>query len=187
MKRKLLKIVVITALFLTVIHHGAYSYVAICETLKADAAAYKVQLIADAAASIGYELPKDRIGDLTPEELAEKEALNAGINPALVRALITHESAWNPYAGSNKGAMGLMQIMPDTAVDLCGYNPKEMYEPLKNIKCGVKRLAQALATTNGNSYHAIQDYNGGAKCIGKCSESIALASAVHRTLAKDIR
>ena len=64
-----------------------------------------------------------------------------GVNPRLVVALITKESAGDPSAVSEKGAIGLMQIMPGTASSLYGVSDKsKLYDPELNIKLGIMHL-----------------------------------------------
>jgi soluble lytic murein transglycosylase-like protein len=60
-----------------------------------------------------------------------------GVNPLLVRALIQVESNYNPRARSHKGAMGLMQLMPETARQ---YNVRTPFDPKANIEAGVQQL-----------------------------------------------
>ena len=60
-----------------------------------------------------------------------------GVNPLLVRALIEVESNYKPRARSSKGAMGLMQLMPQTVRE---YKLRNPYDPKSNIEAGIKRL-----------------------------------------------
>ena len=64
-----------------------------------------------------------------------------GVDPMLVRALIQVESRYNPRARSSKGAMGLMQLMPQTARE---YNLRNPYDPKSNIEAGIKRLKSLI-------------------------------------------
>jgi soluble lytic murein transglycosylase-like protein len=85
-------------------------------------------------------------------------AVNYGIDPALVRAVIHAESAFKPNAKSRAGALGLMQLMPDTASDMGVADPMS---PEDNIHGGVRYLAWLLQKTNGNTMLATAAYNAG--------------------------
>jgi len=88
-----------------------------------------------------------------------------GVDPMLVRAVIEVESNYRPKARSNKGAMGLMQLMPATAR---AYNVRNPYDPKANIAAGVKHLKSlidrwgvelALAAYNAGE-GAVRKFNG---------------------------
>ncbi len=86
------------------------------------------------------------------------------VDAALVRALIHAESAFNPNALSQKGAQGLMQLMPATAKELGVANAKD---PLQNIEGGVKYLSALLKQFKGNITLATAAYNAGPGAVNK--------------------
>lgn len=87
----------------------------------------------------------------------ESAANDHDVDPALVRAVIHAESAFNPFAVSPKGAQGLMQLMPGTARML---GVRNSFSPESNIYGGTKYLAQLLRQFR-NEAHAIAAYNAG--------------------------
>ena len=80
------------------------------------------------------------------------------LEPKLVRALIQVESAWNPVAVSRAGAMGLMQLMPDTAASLDVADP---YDPDQNVRGGTVFLRRMLDRFGGRVDLALAAYNAG--------------------------
>jgi soluble lytic murein transglycosylase-like protein len=86
------------------------------------------------------------------------QARRQGVAEDLVRAVIQVESAFNPYAVSNKGAMGLMQLMPATAAEL---GVKDPFDPEQNIRGGVKYLKQLLVRYDNKVELALAAYNAG--------------------------
>jgi hypothetical protein len=87
-----------------------------------------------------------------------------GVDPALVHAIVKVESDFNAYAVSRKGAMGLMQLMPQTAVEL---NVKNSFSPTENIHGGVKYIRYLLDRYEGNIQLALAAYNSGETNVKK--------------------
>jgi Soluble lytic murein transglycosylase and related regulatory proteins (some contain LysM/invasin domains) len=85
-----------------------------------------------------------------------------GVEPSLVHAVISAESAYNQYAVSRTGAMGLMQLMPDTARR---YGVQNMMDPTENIHGGVRYLADLLTMFKGRVDLAIAAYNAGENAV----------------------
>jgi len=93
------------------------------------------------------------------------EACNKhGVDPALVHAIVKVESDFNAYAVSRKGAMGLMQLMPQTAVDM---DVKNTFNPSENIAGGVKYIRYLLDRYEGNLQLALAAYNAGETNVKK--------------------
>ncbi|PHS23929.1 MAG: lytic transglycosylase [Methylophaga sp.] len=88
----------------------------------------------------------------------DSESKNNRVDPALVRAIIHAESAFNPQALSRVGAQGLMQLMPATAKELGVSNS---LDPQQNIAGGAKYIAQLLQQFKGNIKLATAAYNAG--------------------------
>ncbi|MDF1588726.1 MAG: lytic transglycosylase domain-containing protein [Gammaproteobacteria bacterium] len=97
-------------------------------------------------------------------ETVNNAAKSNHIDPALVRALIHAESAFNPNARSQKGASGLMQLMPATAKELGVSN---IFNAKQNIDGGVRYLARLLKAFNGNISLATAAYNAGPNAVKK--------------------
>jgi len=98
------------------------------------------------------------------ESLIQKYAQRHGVDPALVRAVMRHESGFNPYAVSPKGAQGLMQLMPDTAVLMGVSNP---FDPEQNVAGGVGYLRHCLDRFGHNVPLAVAAYNAGPARVAK--------------------
>lgn len=99
------------------------------------------------------------------EEIAAA-ASEFGVDQSLLRAVIHAESAFNPNAISDKGAQGLMQLMPATASDLGVASP---FDSTQNIRGGAHYLAMLLRQFNGDERLAAAAYNSGAQNVQKYS------------------
>ena len=91
-------------------------------------------------------------------DLIDYYANERGLSPRLVQSVIQVESAYNPRARSRKGAMGLMQLMPDTARSLQVGDP---YDPGQNIRGGTLYLRRQLDRFSGDLTLALAAYNAG--------------------------
>lgn len=91
------------------------------------------------------------------EEIAET-ARQYDVDPALVKAVIHAESAFNPQAISSKGAQGLMQLMPATAREV---GVSDALDAAQNIRGGVTYLARMLSLHDGDIRLATAAYNAG--------------------------
>ena len=92
------------------------------------------------------------------EEIISEAATRHGLDPDLIRAIIQIESGWIPDARSPKGAIGLMQLMPDTSSNLAVSNP---FDPKANILGGTKYLSRLIERFRGNLVLALAAYNAG--------------------------
>jgi soluble lytic murein transglycosylase-like protein len=81
-----------------------------------------------------------------------------GLSPVLIQSVIDQESAGRPCAVSNKGAMGLMQIMPDLARDMDVDDP---FDPEQNLRAGIRHLVHLTARYKGDLPKILAAYNAG--------------------------
>ncbi|SJZ58580.1 lytic transglycosylase domain-containing protein [Megasphaera cerevisiae] len=95
--------------------------------------------------------------ELQYEAAIQQYSKEYGVDPNLARAVIKNESGFDQSAISPAGAVGLMQLMPDTAAEL-GVNP---YDADDNIKGGIMYLRKMLDAADGDPQLAVQMYNAG--------------------------
>lgn len=112
--------------------------------------------------SVNWHATPLNLTDYVDDVLAQ--AKQFGVDPALVRAVIHAESAFNPKATSSQGAKGLMQLMPFTAEEMGVANVLNARE---NIAGGVRYLAQMLTRFNGDTRLATAAYNAGPGAVSR--------------------
>ena len=91
-------------------------------------------------------------------------AASNGIDPALLKGLVSQESGFNPSARSGAGAVGLTQLMPATASALGVTNP---LDPAQSLQGGAKYLREQLDRFGGDETLALAAYNAGPGAVQK--------------------
>lgn len=96
--------------------------------------------------------------------LIAQAARRHGVPPGLAEAVAAQESNWDPAAVSSKGAIGIMQLMPDTAR---GLGVKNAHDPVENIEAGVSYLASMLERFDDQVPLALAAYNAGPGAVAR--------------------
>jgi len=91
-------------------------------------------------------------------------AASNGIDPALLKGLVSQESGFDPNARSGAGALGLTQLMPGTAAGLGVTNP---LDPVQSLQGGAKYLRQQLDRFGGDEKLALAAYNAGPGAVAR--------------------
>jgi hypothetical protein len=103
------------------------------------------------------------------DALVAKESAQQKLDPALVKAVIAVESAYDPAAVSRKGAVGLMQLIPETAAR---YGVKLITDPRDNINGGTRYLKDLIDMFGGDLSLALAGYNAGEGAVRQHNNAI---------------
>jgi len=113
---------------------------------------------ANAAKRTDFEGPRGNI-----KRIVVQEALASNVPPSLALAVAKVESDFQSSALSSKGARGVMQIMPATAMGEWGVEADELWDPRTNVRLGIDFLENLIDRYEGNWEYALSYYNGGSK------------------------
>ena len=129
-------------------------------------------------------------GDPELKYYADAYADHYGVPRALVHAIIAQESNWNPRALSNKGAAGLMQLMPVTAG---AYLVRDPFSITENLSGGIQYLADLMTEFRGEMRLAVAAYYCGSRRIARQElyyrnpDAVSYVEAVHRRYQLELR
>jgi len=98
------------------------------------------------------------------DAIIEKAAISASVEPNLLRAVIVVESGFNSRAVSKRGAVGLMQLMPATAMRFGVSNP---YDPRENVHAGARYLKFLIDRFGQDVRLALAAYNAGEEAVDR--------------------
>jgi hypothetical protein len=96
------------------------------------------------------------------EKIVNEKSAQYGVDAKLIKEIIKEESNWNINAVSPKGAMGIMQLMPSTALLMGVTNP---FDPIANIDGGIRYMKYLLERFSGNITLALASYNAGPNLV----------------------
>ncbi|MDE3166944.1 MAG: lytic transglycosylase domain-containing protein [Acidobacteriota bacterium] len=143
----------------------------------------------EAASAAAPPAPVAASMPVDPLALADAAADRYGLPRALVRSVMAAESGLRPEAVSSKGAIGLMQLMPDTARDY-GADPRN---PEQNVDAGTRYLRELLEKYDGGLWQALAAYNAGPGSVEKYQgvppypETVRYIGTVQRKMEKSAR
>ena len=103
------------------------------------------------------------------DKIIKQAAQKHGIDSSLIKAVIRAESDFDKHAVSNKGAQGLMQLMPETARDLEVTNS---FDPVENIYAGVRYQKRQLKNFQNDVSLALAAYNAGENAVRRYGHRI---------------
>jgi len=137
---------------------------------------YGLMALAAGLLIIGSDRFWDLLSPITHKQQLYALAGEYKVDPMLLAAIVRAESTFNPFAESRSGAVGLMQLMPDTAEEaarglhLDFDKVEDLYQDEVNLRLGTYHFAHLLKAFNGDTVLALAAYNAGAAKVrnGAC-------------------
>ena len=119
--------------------------------------------------AVGTALEGFSTGDANVDRFIVDSSRRHGVDPVLIYSIMHRESSFKRFALSNKGARGLMQLMPATAARL---GVRDIFDPQQNIEGGVKYIRILLDMFEGDVRLALAGYNAGEGAVLKYGRSV---------------
>lgn len=113
--------------------------------------------------------------------IIERQAKKNRLDPDLLQGLIWQESRFNPRARSSSGALGLTQLMPETAREVAAalkvpaLGEQKLLDPAENVRLGAAYLGQLLKHFGGNTAFAVAAYNAGPAAVERWQKALPQA------------
>lgn len=162
-----------------VTHFDAPTLHAVLPALPAAGAydmAFRVAVSMNDKGQLSHEDARAYLYPKAHADIVESEAKKAGIDPMLVYALMRQESAFATTAVSSAKALGLMQLLVTTARRVAAQSglpapePEELFDPVENIRLGVRYLAELSKLFHGDTALVAAAYNAGEQAAQKWQE-----------------
>lgn len=150
------------------------------ETAAGDASAAPAESAAETA-RLPQPPPKPAPAKSQIDPMVEQTAKRQGVELALVKAVISAESAYNAHAVSSAGAVGLMQLMPATAADYGVGDAERLFDPAVNVETGIRHLKRLLAKYNNDYGRVIMAYNAGEGVVDRTNSNVTYAETLAYT------
>ena len=125
-------------------------------------------------------------GSAGVEQVIERYSRQYGVDPSLMKGLAWQESGWKQHVVSSSGAIGVMQVLPQTGEFIAEHllkEPVNLNDREQNIKAGVRFFAFYLSKTNGDEATAVAGYFQGLRSVWQNGISEATKKYVASVLA----
>ena len=130
--------------------------------------------IADSGQAFQPDCPP--VSPLVLQKEVQQAAKTYNLSPSLINAVIRQESGGYPCAVSEKGAMGLMQLMPATAAQMGATEPFDIHQ---NVSAGTRLLAELMLRYNGDLNRVLGAYNAGTAAVDRAGGTPPFAETVN--------